>query len=286
MRSFRVLTLLVAIGLAGKTIWAQDKVAEGTYEFHGISSSGAPIASPGSHWILYSRPSGGYRLESEIGGRPQGRRFLQIEELDERLIPMSVAYKVFVEHQKEPAAEFQCKVTAGITCSIRVGEEGASTNTQPYHYEGPFFILLDDYAPIDLVWLLAGAINMARAERRETNIAAIVVSDSNKPHELAFKVDSKEPLTFIGSETMEFNGKNIAVRHYTYGSGKDVWVSESGILIKETYGSDEDLFVMESGVLTKRSMQGKDHNVLSGYRQYKKLIPELSIEASGSTSPH
>ena len=258
MRQLGALTLSLAIGLSGTRVLAQDKVAEGTYEFHGVSASGAPLISPDTHWILYSRPSGGYRLESEVGNRPQGNRFVQIEELDERLIPSSVVFTLFEDNQKDPAFRAECRLTAGIICSLRGDEEQLSANTQPYRHKGPFEIFLKDFGAIDLVWLLAGAINMAKAEGSNTNIADIVVSDSNKPHEIEFRVDTKKPLNFVGSETMKLNGKNIRVRHYTYGSDEDVWVTNSGILVKRS--------------------QGKDQDVLSGYRQYKKLIPELSVE--------
>lgn len=249
---------LVFASCGTATTWAQEKVAEGVYRSLSASRSGGPAAVADSRWVLYSTRSGGYRLESEIQGMPEGRRLVQLEELDKRFIPQTVGYRTFIDNQKEAAGRIDCKIDGAITCSVRAGEEWAA-NSQPYRYKGPFWIWVENLVDVDLAWLLDGAVNMARAGGDAKSIATIRVFDSDKPHQVDFSIDEEQPLDFIGAEQLEFNGKKIFVKHYRYGTQSDLWITDSGVLIKE-------------------SVQQKVQYLLTDYRQYKKLIPELDVE--------
>lgn len=86
----KLVVILLFFVLAGSVCFAQDKVAEGEYQ---ISSAGAHKTA--TKWVLFAKPSSGYRLESEIQNQPAGLRVVQIEELTEQLIPTAVGYELY-----------------------------------------------------------------------------------------------------------------------------------------------------------------------------------------------
>ena len=287
------LATLLTLALPGLAL-AQKKVAEGEYAMRSTSSTGTSPGKTTTRWVLYSKRQAGYRLESEILNLPAGLRVVQTEELDEKLVPTAVGFEGYSKDQKQPSVVFNCKVAGdSISCSGQVAGKRAVVS-RPYEHKGPFWLWPDGLFAIDMPWLMGGAANMARHENQKLPINTLtayggpawVLGDAvnvakleavrapgqklevhGADPEAAWDFDSEEegPLQFVGNEDLEVSGAKIATGHYSIKSpksgGTDLWISESGLVIKMSGGEESEF-------------------VLNSYRQYRKMIPELKVEDS------
>jgi hypothetical protein len=255
---------LLACGLSGLPALAQNKVAEGEYEGRAVLDSGTTSARKASRWTLHGKGQGGYRLRSEILGPPdmQGRIF-QTEELNEKLVPTMIGYEAYMKDHKKAIGDMGCTFANALaTCHGRF-DQGAFS-CKPYKYVEPFWFWVDNLFAIDMPWLIGGAVNMAHLNEGKVPLSVVTLAGGGKDVECDLSSEEEGPLGFIASESLEVSGTKVAVKHYTFASGNkpmDLWITESGVLIKLS-DADEGLVY-----------------VLVNYKQYKKLIPELPVEA-------
>jgi hypothetical protein len=259
---------LLACGLFGYPIVAQDKVGEGEYEAR-VVDTGVLSGRTTSRWTLHSKRSGGYLLRSEIVGPSdmQGK-FLQVEELNKNLVPTAIGYELYLKDQKHAIAADKCEfVNDSITCRVR-SVEGAFA-CKSYKHIGPFWFWVDNLFAIDLPWLMGGAVNMAHLEKGMVPLSVITLGGNGTGVDCDITSEDEGLLEFIAAEILEVTGTKVAVKHYSLKSGgskpidldtTDLWITESGIMIKLSDANE-----------------GLDF-VLVNYRQYKKLIPELPVE--------
>ena len=278
--------------LSGTAVFAQDKIAEGEYEISGTSPAGASVTKTVSRWVLTGRSTGGFHLESEIQGQPQGMRIVQIEELDQRYVPVTIGYELYREGQKVPSLSANCNLSGAVTCTGASGADRAKPS-KPYKPVGPFWLYMDGVTSIDLPWLLSGAVNMAHLENGKVDVAtlsvfggtAVMLGDAvnvarlqavmrpgqtlnvvapQKPIPWELSIKEESPLEIIGKETIEINKTEIAVKHYRYVSGNDamnLWTAGNGIVVKLA------------------------NFTLVNYKQYRQLIPELATESQATELP-
>jgi hypothetical protein len=262
MRFFWIASFL-ACGLFGHPAVAQDKVAEGEYEGRVVSDKGALSGRTSSRWTLHSTRSGGYLLRSEIiGPSDMQGKFVQVEELNEKLVPTAIGYEVYLKGQKHAFAAIKCEfVNDSIICRMR-SEEGAFA-CKPFKHTGPFWFWVDNLFVIDLPWLTGGAANMAHLEKGKVPLSVVSVAGGGKGKDCDLSSEDEGTLEFVATESLEVAGTKVAVKHYSLRSGSepiDLWTTESGVMIKLSYADE-----------------GLDF-VLVNYKQYKKLIPELPVE--------
>lgn len=299
VRGMRTLTvLLLMFLLCVIAMFAQDKVAEGEYEMRGVSAKG-PVAKTATRWVLTSKSSGGYHLESEIQGQPAGMRVVQIEDLDERLVPTAIGYQLYRKDQKDAGITAKCDFTTGVVvCTGNSGKDRADAS-RPYRPKGPFWLWMEGLFSLDMPWLLDGAVSMAQLRSGKASIATLTVSGGSgvmigdavsvaklkevqrpgqtltviapdKPIPWDFSSDEDTTLEFAATESVDLNGVKVAARHYVYGNAEkpmDLWIAGSGFLIRLAGGEETGDFV------------------LVNYKQYEKLIPELPVESRPTGSP-
>jgi hypothetical protein len=282
--SFALLALLINT----TPLAAQQQVAEGEYQ---VKSSKARPRS--DHWVLTTKPSGGYLLRSEIQSPAEEMRVIQSEELSDQLVPTSIGYELYLKKHTEPDVSMNCGFAANaITCDGK-SEKGRAKRSKPFKYEGPFLLAVRDLSCFDFSWLLAGALNMAHLTSGKTplrtirvtggaaleltddiNIASLqaVMTPNQKftairpEHYTAWEFisgdEDEEMLVSIGVEDVQLSGTKVAARHYSLTTG-DVtmhfWLADPGILVKMSSGKGAEYF-------------------LSNYRQYKKLISEFKVD--------
>ena len=258
---------MLACGLFGHPAGAQDKVAEGEYEGRAVVDTGPPSGRTSSRWTLHSTRSGGYLLRSEIIGPPdlQGK-FVQVEELNEKLVPMAIGYEVYLKNQKQAFATMKCDFAAdSIMCRGHSEKdiEGAKGTfvCKSHKHVGPFWFWVENFFVFDFPWLTSGAVNMANLKNGKVPLS--VVAFEGGRGEDCVSAEEDGVLEFVAPESLEVGGTKVAVKHYSLRSGDskpfELWTTESGILIKL---SDDE---------------GLDF-VLANYKQYRKLIPELPVE--------
>ena len=296
---FYVLGALALLTSCMTQAGAQQKVAEGEYEMHGTQPTGAPSAKTATRWVLLTKTGGGYYLESEIQNQPAGMRVVQVEDLNERLVPTAIGYRLYREGQKNPGITASCEFSnRSIVCSGESGKDIADVSA-PHHLDGPFWFWIEGLFSLDMPWLLGGAVNMAHMENGKVNIATLTVSGGSgvligdavsvaklkavqrpgqtltviapdKPIPWDFDSEEESVLEFVATEQFDFNGAKLAVRHYTFANGPrpmNLWITASGLLIKLG--------------------EGPGDFVLANYKQYTKLIPELPVEpAPADSTPH
>jgi hypothetical protein len=259
---------LLACGLFGHPAVAQDKVAEGEYEGRAVVDTGPPSGRTSSRWTLHSTRSGGYLLRSEIIGPPdlQGK-FVQVEELNEKLVPMAIGYEVYLKNQKQAFATMKCDVAVDYVMCCGHSEkdiEGAKGTfvCKSHRHVGPFWFWVENLFVFDFPWLTSGAVNMANLKNGKIPLS--VVTFEGGRGEDCVSAEEDGVLEFVAAESLEVGGTKVAVKHYSLKSGNskpfELWTTESGVLIKL---SDAD--------------EGLDF-VLANYKQYRKLIPELPVE--------
>ncbi len=283
--------------LCGALTQAQQTVAEGEYEMRGVAESGASLAKSAARWVL-GKSSGGYHLESEIQNQPAGMRVVQIEELDDRLVPIAIGYELYRKDQKAPGITARCEFSSGVIVCTGASGKNRAVASKPYRPSGPFWLWMEGLFSLDMPWLMDGAVNMAQLEKGEASVATLTVSGGSavmigdainvakleairatgqtlvvmapdKPIAWGFSSDEESPLQFVATENLEVNGTKVAARHYTLTNGNaatNLWIAGSGLLIKLA------------------GLGGPGEFVLTNYKQYKKLIPELQVELQPGNS--
>lgn len=242
--------------------YAQDKVAEGEYQIRWVEN-GTSREKTDSHWVLTSTSSGGYHLQSEIQNRDDGLRVIQSEELDEQMVPTAIAYDFYQKADKKLVGVIRCAFSRGsIICSGR--DEGTEVPaSDPFQCRGPFWLWFAPTTDVDLTWLLGGAVNMAHLSKGRVSITTVTVVGGAKDGGWDFQAADQTPLEFVGVETKEVGGTPIATRHFILwdlNSPTHLWIAGSGLVVQISGGEQGDF-------------------VLVGYKQYKKLIPELAATA-------
>lgn len=265
---------------------AQEKVAEGEYQMHGISETGTSFVKSVTHWGLYSNGASGYRLESEIQNLPAAIRVVQIEKLDNKLRPMEIGYELYREGRSAAAIVIDCRlILEAISCDGRSGATrfGAS---EPYPYRGAFWLWVEGSPALDLLWLFGGAINMTHPRDGKDEIATVIVSGGSakliadainiaqlangtgslsapgagKEGDWEIHSEEKTELELLGTEDLVVGGAKISTKHYLLKADdpKNLWVAGNGIVVKA------------------------DEFVLANYRQSRKFIPEIPTEVLGT----
>ena len=192
---------------------------------------------------------------------------MQVEELNEKLVPKAIGYEVYLKNQKQAFATMKCDFAAdSIMCRVRSEKdmEGAkgTFDCKSHKHVGPFWFWVDNFFVMDFPWLTSSAVNMASLKNGKVPLS--VVTFEGGRGEDCVSAEDDGVLEFVATESLEVGGTKVGVSHYSLKSGDskpfDLWTTESGVVIKL---SDED--------------EGLDF-VLANYKQYKKLIPELPVE--------
>jgi hypothetical protein len=285
-----LLTAMLLLELCEISLLAQTKIAEGAYAIEGASESAVSSTTTATRWILYSTGSGGYHLESEIQNLPHGLRLIQKEELDHNLVPTSIAYELYDKPTIKPKISVNCNfLTGSISCGGQA-EAGRVASSRTYKYGGNFWLWVQDLSAMDMPWLLGGALNMTRHQVGKATVATLSVSGSaasklssainaaklksaatpgtsvivpgdNDNADWEFNLDQESTLKFVGTETLEVGGMKVATKHYVLNGSDEpmnLWIAEPGILIRS------------------------DNVILSNYKQYHKLIPDIEVKSSDS----
>jgi hypothetical protein len=267
---------------------SQEKVAEGEYWVEGTAPSGAPQAIRATHWTVYEKSPGHFRLESECEKHPAGLRVVQTEDLTDRFVPTTIGYELYRKDQAIPSISATCDFASGaLVCTGNAGKDQASPSA-PYKPQGAFVPWIEGLSSLDLPWLMAGALNMAQWDKGRAQIETLIVSGGSgvmigdalnmaalqstgkpitfvgpdKPTPWSFSSADRESLQFIASETAELQGEKVAVKHYASTDSKE----QGG------------MWITDSGLLTKMTAQENLSFVLKSYKQYRKIIPELPAE--------
>ena len=168
---FHFFFALLALLINTTPLAAQQQVADGEYQ---VKSSKARPRS--DHWVLTTKPSGGYLLRSEIQGPAEEMRVVQTEELNDQLVPTSIGYELYLKKHTEPDVSMNCGFAANaITCDGK-SEKGRAERSKPFKYEWPFLLAVRDLSRFDFSWLLAGALNMAHLTSGKTPVRTIRVT--------------------------------------------------------------------------------------------------------------
>jgi hypothetical protein len=284
--ALRTFYALLSLALCAVPLSAQEKVAEGEYTL-----SPAHVVTAQRHWVLLARPSGGYVLRSEIQDPKAGIRVLQLEELNGDLVPGSIGYELYLKDQTEPTVIVNCAFSRNSILCGGKSEKGTAERSKPYPYKGPVLFSVRDLSRFDFAWLMCGALNMAHLDRGEIplrtvhltggaaleltddiNIAALsAVTTPNQKFtairpegytewEFISEDDDEETLSFVGTEDVKLGATTIAVRHYSVATANmNLWLAPPGLLVKMSFGENAEY-------------------VLTHYRQYRKLIPQIEVE--------
>lgn len=290
MRQF-LIAVCFTLMICSTLIPAQEKVAEGKYQAQTASGSGAPQTKTLTQWTLYEKPSGGYRLQSEIENQPEGVRVLQIEELTDHFVPKAIGYELYRNDQKDPYITANCDLSNGVVICSGISGDDRAIPSPPYKPSGPFWMWVEGLFALDMPWLVGGAIDMAHPGQGKAKINALVVSGGSgvmigdavnvatlkaikpplqdlkvmapsKPIPWTFKSPEESSVEFVASESMELNGTKVAVTHYSLTNAK----------------TSANVWITDSGLVAKLSQNKYSSYILTGYRQYRKLIPELQVE--------
>ena len=233
-------------------VLAQEKVAEGEYHMRAQQGGGKTAMD---HWILYTRKQGGYRLESEvISAAGSGVIVIQTEELNDQFSPLAINIRLYThEDTKKPFSTLSCRLGAEqISCKASGQElELASSVDQ----KGPIVFAVTSLEHIDLMWMMAGAINRAQFEDGHANVPTLVLQDGEDGPELA--QTGEDVLRAQGAEILEIGAAKVPVRRYSFENSKfKCLLAGPGLLLK---------MENEEGAIIE----------LEKFKQYKKLIPEL-----------
>jgi len=285
--------MLLTLGVVPVVSVAQEKIAEGEYQVVApTAASATSAAQTTSHWILFDDHSGYLRLESEIQRQRFGMRVIQIEYLDDGLVPRAIGYDFYRKDDQVPSITAKCEFSTGsMVCTGHSAKDEAVPNS-PYKLPGPFWMWIEGLSSFDLPWLIDGGINLAHLNKESSSISTLVVSGGSgvmigdainiaalqsigkpltviapgKPILWSFRSAEESSLNLVGLESTEFQGSKIAVKHYTLignNNPGEIWVTKSGLLTKL--------------VLAKHATF-----VLSSYKQFRQIVPELAVEKTGS----
>jgi hypothetical protein len=294
MRKLSTLICFCWLLALGGLALPQNKVAEGDYQMRDLSHSGSPTVKTVTHWVLYGKTSGGYHLSSEIQNVPGGMRVVQLEDLDNQLVPVTIGLELYPKNETKAAVRVACAlVKTSVTCRGDDSAKGAAPASATYDVQGPFIFWLRDLAHFDIGWQMSGALNMAHSlPAKKTalktllvtggsalvltdklNLAAVEAVKSSNQTVLAltsenyldweFDSDEETPLEVLGNEDIQMDGKKITAVHYSFKS------AEQG---------PTDFWVTSAGMLVKMVDKGNREFALNNYRQYKRLILEIKVE--------
>jgi hypothetical protein len=252
----RILATVTVLGLVACWLPAhaqeKEKVAEGEYH---IVSAAAGGKTAMDHWILYARKQGGYRLESEVTSAARtGMIVIQTEELDEQLSPTTISIRLYThEDTKKPLSTLTCRLGAEQVSCKAGGEDLALASS--VDQKGPVLFAVTNLEHIDLMWMMAGAINRARFQDGKVNVPTLILQDGEDGPELA--QTEVDVLRTEGADPLEMHGVKVPSRRYSLENSKiKCWLSASGLPLK---------MENEEGAVIQ----------LEKFKQYKKLVPEL-----------
>lgn len=292
MKSFLIAVSLM-LSCSVSLVAAQEKVAEGQYQMRGVTTT-----KPLTRWVLFAAPSGGYHLRSEIEQQAATMRVAQIEELNDQFVPTAIGYELYRGEQKFPDIPditASCAISDRVVCTGVAGNERA-VSSAPYTPTGPFWVWMEGLFSLDMPWLFDGALNMAHPGTGKAKFNTLVVSGGtgvligdavnvaalekvkkagqtltvvapSKPIPWSFRSEEGSSLEFIASEQVEVNGMKVAVKHYSSSQR-----SASG-----------GFWITDSGLIIKMALSGDSAFVLAGFKQYRKIIPELPVEQNDSS---
>lgn len=290
--SLRAFFALLSLALFAVPLSAQEKVAEGEYTL-----SPARVATSQRHWVLLALPSGGYLLRSEIQDPKAGIRVLQLEELSGDFVPASIGYELYLKDQTEPTVIVNCAFSHNSIFCGGKSEKGIAERSKPYPYKGPVLLSVRDLSRFDFSWLMCGALNMAHLDSGtiplrtvyltggaaleltdDINIAALKAVATPNQKFTAIRPEGytewefisedgeedgeEETVSFVGTEDVKLGAIAIAARHYSVAAGganMNFWLAPPGLLVKAAFGENGEY-------------------VLTHYRQYRKLIPQIEVE--------
>jgi hypothetical protein len=279
--------VVLTMSLLGAPALAQQRIAEAEYAIQDGSSQKVT-----TRWILFAGKSGDYELQSEIQNLPSHIRLIQVETLNEALIPTSIGYRLYAKGTEKAAVSVTCEFPAGtITCRGQ-SRNGPPMISKPYKYPGSFWLFLEGLSALDMPWLLDGALNRAIAQSGSLQLSTITVSGGgsnlltatldeaklravnpgatltvpslDNSAEWSFSSEMENEFKFAGTETIQVKQEKISTKHYVLsgpGEPMHLWITRSGILVKI------------------------DDVVLINYKQYRKLIPELKVDAPAGSQP-
>jgi hypothetical protein len=287
--ALRTFYALLSLAFFAVPLTAQEKVAEGEYTL-----SPARVVAPQRHWVLLSLPSGGYLLRSEIQDPKAGIRVLQLEELNGDFVPSSIGYELYLKDQTEPTVIVNCTFSHNSILCDGKSEKGTAERSKPYPYKGPVLFSVRDLSRFDFAWLMCGAVNMAHLDSGkiplrtvhltggaaleltdDINIAALkAVTTPNQKFtairpegytewEFVSADGDEDTLSFVGTEDVKLGATTITARHYSIALGRanmNLWLAPPGLVVKITFGENAEY-------------------VLTHYRQYRKLIPQIEVES-------
>jgi len=284
LSSFAVLTMI----LMGASALAQQKIAEGEYAIQDGS-----LQKVATRWILYAGKSGGYELKSEIQNLPPDILLTQVQTLNEALIPTSIGYQLDVKGTAKAAVSITCDFPENTIVCRGQSRNGPLSISKPYKYQGSFWLILEGLSALDMPWLLDGALNRAIAQNASLKFSTITVSGGGasllgaivdeaklravnpgatltvpsvgNDAEWSINSDAEQnEFKLAGTEIMKVNQQQISTRHYVL-TGQDepmhLWIAGPGVLLRI------------------------NDVVLTNYKQYRKLIPDLKIDTPAGTQP-
>jgi hypothetical protein len=294
LKRFRIVISLI-LSCCTSLVRAQEKVAEGQYQIQGVTSSGSPATKTVSRWTLFAAESGGYHLRSEVEQQTSSIRVAQVEELNDKLVPIAIGYELYRGEQKFPDIPnitASCAVSNGVVCTGVAGNDHAIASAR-YTPSDPFWMWVEGLTSLDMPWLFDGALNMAHPGTGKAKINTLVVSGGtgvliadavniaaleqikkplkviapSKPIPWSFRSEEEATLEFVASEHVDVNGTKVAVKHYrsnNRNASLDVWITDFGFVTKLSTGKGSEL-------------------VLASFKQYRKTIPELPVEENASS---
>lgn len=282
------IAILLTLGITPLLSVAQEKLAEGEYQVIAPTSPASSAGRATSHWVLLNDHSGHFRLESEILNQRFGMRVIQIEYLDDALVPVAIGYDFYRKDDQTPSITAMCNFSAGsVVCTGRSAKDEAAPNA-PYKASGPFWMWIEGLSSFDLPWLFDGGVNLAHLDKGSGSMSTLIVSGGSgvmigdainiaalqsigkpltvvaptKPIPWSFRSAEESSLNFVGLESAEIQGTKVAVKHYTLTAGKN----------------PTEIWVTKSGLLTKLALANHLTFVLSGYKQSRQIVTELGVE--------
>jgi hypothetical protein len=232
---------------------AQDKVAEGEYHMRGASEGSGKTAM--DHWVLYTRKQGGYRLQSEVtSAAGTGAIVIQTEDLDDQLSPTAITIRLYTrEDTKKPFLMLSCRLGTGqIGCKAGGEELNLASSIDQ---KGPILFAVTSLEHVDLMWMMAGAINRAHFEESKASVPTLVLQEGEDGPELA--QTEIDVLHAEGPDPLEIHGAKVPARRFSFENSRiKCWLAASGLPLKM---ENEEGAVIE----------------LEKFKQYKKLVPEL-----------
>jgi hypothetical protein len=218
---------------------------------------------------------------------------LQIEELNGDFVPVSIGYELYLKDQTEPAVILRCSFSHNSILCDGKSEKGTAERSKPYPYQGPVLLSVLYLSRFDFAWLICGALNMAHLDSGKVplhtvhltggaaleltddiNVAALKAVMTPNQNLTAIRPEGftewefisedgdEETLSFVGTEDVNLGATTIPARHFTIATGgknMNLWLAPPGLLVKITFGENAEY-------------------VLTHYRQYRKLIPQIEVE--------